>query len=61
MGVDRLMWGADHPHTEGTFPKSQRQIAKDFAGVPEDEVYQMVMGDAAKLFGLQERYTPISS
>ena len=52
MGVDRLMWGADYPHTEGTFPKSQRQIAQDFVGVPEDEVYQMVIGNAARLFGL---------
>ena len=53
MGVDRLTWGADYPHTEGTFPKSQRQIAQDFVGVPEDEVYQMVIGNAATLFGLE--------
>ena len=53
MGVDRLMWGADYPHTEGTFPKSQRQIAQDFVGVPEDEVYRMVIGNAATLFGLE--------
>ena len=52
IGVDRLMWGDDYPHTEGTFPKSKRQIEKDFVGVPEDEVYQMVIGNTAKLFGL---------
>ncbi len=52
LGVDRLMWGADYPHTEGTFPRSVEQIAKDFAGVPEDEVYQMVAGNAAQLYGL---------
>ena len=45
------MWGADYPHTEGTFPKSRQQIAKDFVGVPDDEVYQMVVGNAAQLFG----------
>ena len=53
LGVDRLMWGADYPHTEGTFPRSQEQIARDFAGIPEDEVYQMVVGNAAKLYGLE--------
>ena len=52
LGVDRLMWGADYPHTEGTFPYSQKQIDKDFAGVPEAEVYQMVAGNAARLYGL---------
>jgi len=52
LGIDRLMWGADYPHTEGTFPYSQKQIEKDFAGVPEAEVYQMVAGNAAQLYGL---------
>ena len=47
------MWGADYPHTEGTFPHSMEQIAKDFAGVPEGEVYQMVAGNAAQLYGLE--------
>ena len=22
LGIDRLMWGSDYPHTEGTFPFS---------------------------------------
>jgi len=52
MGVDRLMWGADYPHTEGVWPRSREQIAKDFAGVPEDEVRKMVVDNAARLYGL---------
>jgi predicted TIM-barrel fold metal-dependent hydrolase len=52
IGVDRLMWGSDYPHTEGTFPYSQEQIMKDFMGVPEGEVYQMVVDNAARLYGL---------
>jgi predicted TIM-barrel fold metal-dependent hydrolase len=52
VGVDRLMWGSDYPHTEGTFPHSQEQVARDFAGVPETELYQMVAGNAAKLYGV---------
>ena len=52
IGADRLMWGSDYPHTEGTFPYSQEQIMKDFMGVPETEVYQMVIGNAAQLYGL---------
>ena len=52
IGVDRLMWGSDYPHTEGTFPYSQEQIMKDLLGVPEDEAYKMVAGNAASLYGL---------
>jgi len=52
IGADRLMWGADYPHTEGVWPHSREQIAKDFAGVPEGEVYQIVVGNAARLYGV---------
>lgn len=57
VGVDRLMWGSDYPHTEGTFPYSQEQIMRDFMGVPEAEVYQMVTSNAAQLYGLAEQET----
>ena len=46
------MWGSDYPHTEGTFPYSQEQIMKDLLGVPEDEAYKMVAGNATSLYGL---------
>jgi predicted TIM-barrel fold metal-dependent hydrolase len=52
LGVDRLMWGSDYPHTEGTFPYSREQIAKDFAGIPEEETRKMVADNAAHLYGL---------
>jgi len=52
LGVDRPMWGSDYPHTAGTFPHSQEQITRDFMGAPESEVYQMVVGNAASLYGL---------
>ena len=53
LGTDRLMWGSDYPHTEGTFPRSQQQITQDFAGVPESEVHQMVVSNAAGLYGIE--------
>jgi hypothetical protein len=47
------LWGNDYPHREGSFPYSQEWIAKQFAGVPDDEVDAMTRGTAAKLFNLQ--------
>jgi predicted TIM-barrel fold metal-dependent hydrolase len=52
LNVEHLMWGADYPHTEGTFPRSREQIAKDFASIPEGEVRKMVVENAARLYGL---------
>jgi uncharacterized protein len=52
LNADRVMWGSDYPHTEGTFPHSREAIAKDFAGVPEAMVYKLVAGNAASLYGL---------
>jgi predicted TIM-barrel fold metal-dependent hydrolase len=52
LNVDHLMWGSDYPHTEGTFPYSQEQIAKDLAGIPAAQAYKLVAGNAADLYGL---------
>ena len=46
------MWGSDYPHTEGTFPRSREQIAKDFADLPEAETRKIVIDNAAKLYGI---------
>ncbi len=51
-GIDCLMWGNDYPHFEGSFPSSEQWIDKQFAGVPEDDIDQMVRGNAARVFGL---------
>lgn len=51
--VEHLMWGSDYPHTEGTFPYSQEQIMRDFVGIPETEVYQIVTDNAVRLYGVE--------
>jgi predicted TIM-barrel fold metal-dependent hydrolase len=51
VGVDRIMWGSDFPHDEGTYPHSREAIANAFAGVPEHEVAQIVGRNAADLYG----------
>jgi predicted TIM-barrel fold metal-dependent hydrolase len=52
LNIDRMMWGSDYPHTEGTFPHSREAIARDFAGLSETQVYKLVAGNAAHLYGL---------
>jgi predicted TIM-barrel fold metal-dependent hydrolase len=52
IGVEQLMWGADYPHTEGTFPHTRLGLRLLFAGVPEDEIRVMTSLSAAKVYGL---------
>ena len=50
-GIETLMWGNDYPHPEGTWPSSQDVSAKQFDGVPDDEVKAIVGGTAMQVFG----------
>jgi predicted TIM-barrel fold metal-dependent hydrolase len=53
MGVDKLMWSSDYPHTDSTWPKSRESIAHDFAGVPQADLVKMTCTNAAKLYGFK--------
>jgi predicted TIM-barrel fold metal-dependent hydrolase len=52
VGVGNLMWASDFPHSDSTWPRSREFVARDFAGVPEDELRRMVCDNAAQLYGL---------
>ena len=54
MGVDRLIWGSDFPHKETAWPDSMEVIAKNFAGVPDDEAYKMACGNAVEFYHLED-------
>jgi predicted TIM-barrel fold metal-dependent hydrolase len=51
IGVDRIMWGSDFPHAEGTAPFSAEAIAHTFAGVDPVDVRRMLGGTAAAVYG----------
>jgi len=51
IGADRVMWGSDYPHLEGTFPYSKEGIRKTFAGIDPAEVRAMLGATAAQVYG----------
>ena len=51
LGVDRFMWGADYPHSEGSYPYTTEALRVAFADVPEQEVRSMVETAAAGFYG----------
>src|SRR5205085_9679059 len=38
VGVDHLMWGADYPHSEGSYPYTTEALRPAFAGADAAEV-----------------------
>ena len=52
IGVERVMWGSDFPHSAGNWPYSRKLIDEMFAGVPQPELKQMVALNAVKFFHL---------
>jgi len=50
--IDNIMWAADYPHTDTTWPRSQEVIAEDFGDVPQDERHKILAGNAVALYGL---------
>ena len=44
MGVENIMWGSDYPHTEGVWPFSRKQVADNFASIPDADTRKIVHG-----------------
>ena len=49
-GGRNIMWSSDYPHSETTFPDSHKAIARDFVGVPEHDLREIVCNRARRLF-----------
>jgi predicted TIM-barrel fold metal-dependent hydrolase len=52
IGVDRIMWGNDFPHSAGDWPNSRRVIDDMFSGVPADEKQKILVDNAVEFFQL---------
>jgi predicted TIM-barrel fold metal-dependent hydrolase len=56
LSADRIMWGADYPHHEGTFPYTDIALRLNFSVVPEPEVRMMTSTVAASVYGFDLDY-----
>ena len=62
VGVDRIMWGSDFPHEEGTFPFTRQALAHTYAGLDPDDVAKMVGGNPAGVYGFDlEHLAPLAA
>ncbi len=52
IGVDQLLWGADYPHQESTFPKSRQIIDEILVDCTPEEKAKIVGNNAARVYNL---------
>jgi hypothetical protein len=58
IGLTNLMWGADVPHTEGTWPHTREITDQLFGDIPDQDFRALTGGTFAQLFGVA---TPVLS
>jgi len=52
IGLDKLMWGSDYPHPEGTWPHTGDYYRETFAGMPEEDTRKILGENAVAWYGL---------
>ena len=56
LGTDKLMWGSDYPHPEGTWPHTRDYYREVFAGIPEVDGRKILGENAINWYGLDRAY-----
>ncbi len=51
VGADSCMWASDYPHTDSTFPESQRAIAETLGTLAAEDRRKITALNCAKLYG----------
>ena len=52
IGVDHILIESDYPHADSNWPVTQEHFARQFEGIPDDELQRITWRNAAELFGL---------
>ena len=50
IGVDKLLWESDYPHSDSNWPHSRKIVSEMFHDVPDEDVHRMVELNARELF-----------
>lgn len=50
IGLSRILWEADYPHSDSNWPNSRKRAVEVFATIPDAEVRQMVETNSRELF-----------
>jgi predicted TIM-barrel fold metal-dependent hydrolase len=52
IGVDRILYECDYPHSDSLWPDSRNHLADVVKDIPDEEVRQIVQTNAEKLLNI---------
>ena len=52
IGVDRIMWGSDFPHPEGSWPNTAQYFKDNFSDFPAEDGRKILGENAIEFYGL---------
>ena len=52
LGKDKLMWGSDYPHPEGTWPETHTRLQENFSGIEETDLRKLLGENAVAWYGM---------
>lgn len=55
IGIDRILWGTDYPHPEGTWPNTADKMFASLGGLPDDDIQKMLGTNALEVYDLDEK------
>ncbi len=50
IGVDNILLESDYPHSDSTWPETQRVIHEEIGGLPAEDIKKMTWENASKLY-----------
>ena len=50
IGIDKIMWECDYPHSDTNWPHSRDMLATSLADVPDEEAHKIVEWNARELY-----------
>ena len=56
LGVNKIMWGSDYPHAEGTYPHTREALRNTFTGWEENDLRRILAGNAASVYRMDLDY-----
>ncbi len=54
LGADSCMWASDYPHTDSTFPESQRAIEQTLGTLTDADLLKITATNCARMYGFPD-------
>ncbi len=62
IGIERILWGSDYPHYEGTYPHTRLALRHTFNDIKREHTRMMLGTNAAELYNFDlEKLAPLAA